>query len=57
MSQSQEHTSTTLRRRMSVSTAVGIAAERATLAARERELAQVRAAAQRLSADRPALAR
>ena len=38
-----------VRRRESVTTAVGIAAERATIAERERDLEQARAAARRLA--------
>jgi hypothetical protein len=49
MSQSQQQFRKTPSRRVSVTTAVGIAAERAALAARERDLVQARAAAQRLS--------
>lgn len=49
MSQSQQQHRTPSTRRESVSTAVGIAAERAALAARERDLVQARAAAQRLA--------
>ncbi len=54
MSQSlKKHRSSSARRRShreSVTTAVGIAAERATLAARERDVTRARAAAHRLSA-------
>lgn len=57
MSQSQQQHRTPSTRRESVSTAVGIAAERAALAARERDLAQARAAAQRLASTRTAVAR
>jgi len=57
MSQSQKQYRTPTSRRESVTTAVGIAAERAALVARERDLVQARAAAQRLSSTRSAVAR
>ena len=57
MSQSQQQYRTPTSRRESVTTAVGIAAERAALAARERDLVRARAAAQRLSSVGSAVAR
>ncbi|MDA0179242.1 hypothetical protein OJ997_02950 [Solirubrobacter phytolaccae] len=49
MSQSQPHYRTPKTRRTSVTTAVGIAAERRTIAARERDVVKAREAAQRLA--------